>query len=56
MQCIWHIMFSSINYSCESLKSLLTVSEADIPVLHYVEVVPFTHKSCIPYSQGLQGP
>jgi hypothetical protein len=29
---------------------------ADIPVLHSTEVAPFTHKSCIPSSQGLQGP
>jgi hypothetical protein len=35
---------------------LLTVSTADIPVLHSTEDAPFTHKTCIPSSQGLQGP
>jgi hypothetical protein len=31
---------------------LMTASTTDIPVLHSAEVVPFTHKSCIPSSQG----
>jgi hypothetical protein len=57
MQCIkCQVKFSSINKSCESPELLLTVSMADIPVLHSAEVVPFIHKSCIPSSQGLQGP
>jgi hypothetical protein len=34
----------------------MTVSTADIPILHSVEVAPFTHKSYIPSSQGLYGP
>jgi hypothetical protein len=37
-------------------EPLLTMSMANIPVLHSVEIAPFTHKSCIPSSQGLQGP
>jgi hypothetical protein len=27
-----------------------------IPVLHSIEVVPFTHKSCYPSATGLYGP
>jgi hypothetical protein len=38
------------------VEPLMTMSIADIPVLHSAEVAPFTHKSCIPSSQGLQGP
>jgi hypothetical protein len=37
-------------------EPLMTVSTANIPVLHFAEIAPFTHKSCIPSSQGLQGP
>jgi hypothetical protein len=36
-------------------EPLMTMSTSDIPVLHSAEVAPFTHKSCIPSSQGLQG-
>jgi hypothetical protein len=34
----------------------MTASTASIPVLHSVEVVPFTHKSCYPSATGLYGP
>jgi hypothetical protein len=34
----------------------MTASTASIPVLHSVEVVPFTHKSCYPFATGLIGP
>jgi hypothetical protein len=37
-------------------ESLMTVSTIDIPILHSADVAPFTHKSCIPSSQGLQDP
>jgi hypothetical protein len=37
-------------------EPLMIVSTTSMPVLHYAEVVPYTHKSCIPYRQGLQGP
>jgi hypothetical protein len=30
----------------------MTVSSASIPVLHSAEVVPFTHKSCYPSTEG----
>jgi hypothetical protein len=43
---------SSINYSSESPELLMTASTASIPVLHSEEVVPCTHKSCIPCRQG----
>jgi hypothetical protein len=36
----------------ESPELLMTVSTASIPVLHSTEVVPYTHKSCIPFRQG----
>jgi hypothetical protein len=34
----------------------MTASTASIPVLHYAEVVPFTHKSCYPSATELYGP
>jgi hypothetical protein len=34
----------------------MTASTASIPVLHFVEVVPFTHKSCYPFATGTIGP
>jgi hypothetical protein len=34
----------------------MTVSSASIPVLHSLEVVPCTHKSCYPSATGLYGP
>jgi hypothetical protein len=34
----------------------MTASTASIPVLHFAEVVPCTHKSCYPSSMGLYGP
>jgi hypothetical protein len=34
----------------------MTASTASIPVLHFAEVVPFTHKSCYPSATGLYGP
>jgi hypothetical protein len=34
----------------------MTVSSASIPVLHYAEVVPCTHKSCYPSATGFYGP
>jgi hypothetical protein len=34
----------------------MTASMTSIPVLHSVEVVPFTHKSCYPSVTGLYGP
>jgi hypothetical protein len=37
-------------------EPLMTVSTADIPVLHYSEVAHFTHKSCYPFATGLYGP
>jgi hypothetical protein len=30
----------------------MTVNTTDIPVLHSIEVVPFTHKSCYPFAKG----
>jgi hypothetical protein len=46
MQCKWQIKFKFHKLICESPKLLMTVSLASIPVLHSVEVVPCTHKSC----------
>ena len=34
----------------------MTASMTSIPVLHFAEVVPFTHKSCYPFAMGLYGP
>jgi hypothetical protein len=34
----------------------MTVSTTSIPVLHSVEVVPFTHKSCYPVAKGSRSP
>jgi hypothetical protein len=34
----------------------MTVSSASIPVLHFAEVVPFTHKSCYPSTKGSRLP
>jgi hypothetical protein len=34
----------------------MTASMASIPVLHSVEVVPYTHKSCYPFATGTIGP
>jgi hypothetical protein len=33
----------------------MTASTASIPVLHFAEVVSFTHKSCYPFLTGLYG-
>jgi hypothetical protein len=30
----------------------MNVSSASIPVLHFIEVVPCTHKSCYPSAKG----
>jgi hypothetical protein len=37
-------------------RPLVTVSTADIPVLHSAEVVHFHCESCSPYARGLQAP
>jgi hypothetical protein len=34
----------------------MTASTTSIPVLHSVEVVPITHKSCQPFATGLIRP
>jgi hypothetical protein len=34
----------------------MTASTASIPVLHSIEVIPFTHKSCYLFAMGLIGP
>jgi hypothetical protein len=53
MQCIWQIKFSSIKKSCESPESLLTVSTADIPVLHSVEVAHLYTQVVLPIFHGV---
>jgi hypothetical protein len=34
----------------------MTASTASIPVLHFAQVVPFTHKSCYPFAMELYVP
>jgi hypothetical protein len=34
----------------------MTASTTSIPVLHFADVVPCTHKSCYPSATGLVGP
>jgi hypothetical protein len=47
---------SYINESCESPELLMTASTAIIPVLHFAEVVPCTHKSCYSSAKGSRLP
>jgi hypothetical protein len=56
MQCKWQIELKFDKLIMWLSELLMTVSTASIPVLHSAEVVPYTHKSCIPCRQGLQGP
>jgi hypothetical protein len=53
----YHSSYSKImNYYLFFVTSILTVSTTDIPILHSVEVTPFTQKSCYPFTTGLYGP
>jgi hypothetical protein len=56
MQCKWQIKFKFHKLIMWVFEPVMTVSTASIPVLHSEEVVPYTHKSCIPCRQGLQDP